>query len=112
MPGSPERSGHPATRPIRPPREELMRAAGITRTRGAPGQQRSEAIAGYLFIAVPMVLFLILNIGSILYAVYISVWKWNIRSGPVAFLGTKNYENALADPIFMRAIENTIYYTV
>lgn len=89
-----------------------MRAAGIARTRGAPGQQRSEAIAGYLFIAVPMVLFLILNIGSILYAVYISVWKWNIRSGPVAFLGTKNYENALADPIFMRAIENTIYYTV
>ncbi len=77
------------------------------RTRAA-----SEALAGYAFIAIPMVLFLILHIGSFFYAVYISVWKWNIRSGPEKFLGITNYQNALGDPIFQKAIVNTAYYTV
>lgn len=86
-----------------------------TQTRGGPGPrsgQRSEAIAGYAFIAVPMILFLVLNIGSILYAVYISVWVWNIRTGPISFVGLDNYSTALADPVFQIAVKNTIYYTV
>jgi len=65
---------------------------------------RSESIAGYGFIAVPMLLFLVLNIGAILYAVYISVWKWNIRLGPTSFIGLKNYQDALANPTFQVAI--------
>lgn len=73
---------------------------------------RAEALAGYAFVAVPMVLFLVLNIGSILYALYISVWKWNLRSGPVSLLGTKNYTDALSDPVFLIAVKNTLYYTV
>lgn len=70
-----------------------------------------EAITGYLFILVPMVLFLVLNIGSIFYSLYISVWHWNIRSGPETLLGTKNYLTALGDPIFQQAVTNTLYYT-
>lgn len=71
-----------------------------------------ESIAGYLFIAIPMFLFLVLQIGAIFYALYISVWKWNIRSGPVEFVGLQNYVNALNDPNFIRGIQNTIYYAV
>ncbi|HZC32063.1 MAG TPA: sugar ABC transporter permease [Candidatus Bathyarchaeia archaeon] len=74
--------------------------------------RRSEWLAGYGFIAIPMFLFLILNIGAILYAIYISVWQWNIRSGAGAFIGLKNYQNALTDPIFHRAIQNSLYYAV
>jgi multiple sugar transport system permease protein len=77
---------------------------------GAVGRQRSEALAGYLFIAIPMALFLVLNIGSVLYAVYISVWKWNVRTGPVSLIGLDNYTKALNDPIFQHAIRNVIYY--
>jgi multiple sugar transport system permease protein len=73
--------------------------------------RRPEAIAGYLFIAVPVLLFLILNIGALVYAVYISVWKWNLRTGPVKFIGLQNYQDALADPVFQTAIKNTLYYT-
>jgi len=72
---------------------------------------RSETIAGYLFISVPMLLFLVLNIGAIVYAVYISVWKWNLRLGPVSFIGLDNYQGALTNPTFQVAIKNTIYYT-
>jgi ABC-type sugar transport system permease subunit len=74
--------------------------------------RRSEWLAGYAFIAIPMFLFLILNIGSLLYAVFISVFEWNIRSGAGKFIGIKNFQSALTDPIFIRAIQNSIYYAV
>ena len=38
--------------------------------------QRSEALAAYAFIAIPMLLFLVLNIGSILYALIGVVIFW------------------------------------
>ena len=74
--------------------------------------QRSEALAGYAFIAIPMLLFLVLNIGSILYALFISVFQWNIRSGAGAFIGIQNYQNVFKDPIFIRAIQNSLYYAI
>lgn len=86
-----------------------------TTSRAMPGIRRermSEAVAGYSLIAIPMVLFLVLNIGSVFYALYISLWKWNVRSGPVDFRGLSNYGALLSDPIFHRAIQNSIYYTV
>ena len=89
-----------------------MTAASLARRPGAPSKGRAEALAGYLFIAVPMALFLVLNVGSIVYALYISVWKWNLRTGPVEFTGLRNYATALNDPIFQTAIKNTLYYAV
>ena len=86
-----------------------------TTGRATPGIRRermSEAIAGYSLIAIPMVLFLVLNIGSVFYALYISLWNWNVRSGPVDFRGLSNYGALLSDPVFHRAIQNSIYYTV
>lgn len=73
---------------------------------------RSEAIAGYAFIAIPMILFLILQIFSIFIAIGVSLFKWNIRTGPVSFVGLKNYQVALADPTFIRAVQNSVYYAV
>lgn len=72
--------------------------------------RRSEAIAGYAMIAVPMVLFLILQIGSVFYAIFISLWDWNVRSGPEVFEALSNYEGLISDPIFHRAIQNSLYY--
>jgi len=75
-------------------------------------ERRSEAIAAYALVAVPMVLFLILNVGSIFYALFISLWKWNVRSGPVDFKGLENYGALVSDPIFLRAVQNSAYYTL
>jgi multiple sugar transport system permease protein len=58
-----------------------------------------------------MVLFLILNIGAIFYAAYISLWRWGLR-GPRSFLGVSNYQSALSDPIFIKAVTNTFYYVI
>ena len=74
--------------------------------------ERQEALAGLSLVIVPMALFLVLNIGSILYAMFISVWRWNVRTGPAEFKGIDNYTHVLSDPIFQAAIGNTVYYTV
>ncbi len=87
-------------------------AATTGDSHGMRRERSAEAIAGYALIAVPMVLFLVLNIGSIFYALFISLWKWNVRSGPVEFRGLQNYANLLTDPVFHRAISNSIYYAV
>ena len=57
-------------------------------------------------------LFLVLNIGAILYAVYISVWKWNIRLGTGQLHRAPELPGRADNPTFQIAIKNTIYYTV
>lgn len=72
-----------------------------------------EARVGLAFIAVPMLLFLVLDIFAIGYAVFISFWQWGIR-GPRDFLGFANYQDLLFDdPVFVsKAIFNTLRYSV
>ena len=82
-------------------------SAGRSRT-----GERQEALAGYAFIAVPMVLFLVLNIGTTLFAFFISLWDWNYRLGPQEFIGLANFQELLDDTLFHTAIRNTLYYTV
>ena len=90
--------------------------AGAKDQRPSPGLKRRynrrEALAGYLFVAVPMALFLVLNIGALLYAIYISVLRWNLPTGPVTFLGIQNYLDVLDDPTFHRAVQNSVYFTL
>lgn len=88
-----------------------MTASRFVAGRGVKGERRPEMIAGIALISVPMLLFLILNIGAIFYAAYISLWRWGLR-GPRAFLGVSNYQAALSDPIFIKAVTNTFYYVV
>ncbi|CAN5759451.1 sugar ABC transporter permease [soil metagenome] len=71
---------------------------------------RREAIAGYGMVAIPMLFFLVLQIGVLFYAAFISLWNWNLRSGPVDFIGLRNFERLLSDPIFHIALKNTFYY--
>jgi multiple sugar transport system permease protein len=73
--------------------------------------ERQEALAGYAFVTVPMLLFLVLNIGTSLYAFFISLWDWNYRRGPEEFLGLANFEAILTDENFLTAIKNSLYYT-
>jgi len=68
-----------------------------------------EYLVGWGFVAIPMALFLVLNIGIFFYALYISTYKWGIM-GPRGFLGLQNYRSALHDPIFLKAIRNSLLY--
>ena len=79
------------------------------RSRGL-SDRRAEMVAGLVLIAIPMFFFLSLRIGAIGYAGFISLWDWGLR-GAKEFEGTRNFERILADPVFHKAIGNTLYYT-
>ncbi len=83
-------------------------AAG-TASKGVKGERRAEMLTGYALIAVPMLLYATLFFGAMIYAAYISLWRWGLR-GARNFLGLGNYEDILGDPVFWKAVTNTLYY--
>jgi multiple sugar transport system permease protein len=91
-----------------------MTAAGQDRVprRSLLSERRSEMLAGYALVAIPVFLFVVLQIGAILFALFISFWNWTLGGGAVAVVGATNYERILTDPIFHRAIYNTVTYTM
>jgi len=56
-----------------------------------------------------MALFLFLSVGIFFYAIYISTFDWGIM-GPTESVGLDNYRKAFADPIFLKAIRNSVRY--
>lgn len=73
---------------------------------------RREILAGYSLVAIPLILFLILNIGAILLALFMSFFDWGVRTGAGDFLGVQNYQTVINDPIFQKAIYNVVTYTL
>jgi multiple sugar transport system permease protein len=85
-------------------------APRVPRSRGL-SERRAEMVAGFALIAVPMFFFLTLRIGAIGYAGFISLWDWGLR-GARDFEGSRNFERILNDPVFHKAVTNTVYYAV
>ncbi|MDQ3491896.1 MAG: sugar ABC transporter permease [Chloroflexota bacterium] len=90
-----------------------MAAAGTRRRRFVIryGSGR-EIVAGYALIAIPLILFLSLSIGSILFALVISTFEWQFRGGAGEFVGAGNYERLLADRTFHKAVYNVVTYAL
>jgi multiple sugar transport system permease protein len=70
-----------------------------------------EYLVGYSFVSIPMALFLFLSVGIFFYAVYISTYDWGIM-GPNKSVGLDNYREAFSDPIFLKAIRNSVKYAL
>jgi len=96
-----------ATPPV--PAASASAPAAAPRSRS---ERTTEMITGFGFIAIPLTLFLVLNIFAIVYAAYISLYDWKVRGGAGDFLGLQNYEALLSDRIFHKALFNTLSYTL
>ena len=72
-------------------------------------RKQTEAFVGYGFVSIPMALFLFLSVGIFFYAIYISTFNWGIM-GPTESVGLDNYRKAFSDPIFLKAIRNSVKY--
>jgi multiple sugar transport system permease protein len=67
----------------------------------------------WLFLAPGLILFGLFLAFPLLYSLRISFFDWNIlRPERSAFVGLENYGRALADPIFRRAVVNTVVYAL
>lgn len=84
--------------------------AGI-RTRGL---ERKLEKTAYLFIALPILMFLVFRILPSLYSFYISVMKWNLlsSSSTIKFVGLDNYARVLGNDDFIQSMKNTAVYVL
>ncbi|MBA7676409.1 MAG: ABC transporter permease subunit [Calditrichaeota bacterium] len=68
-------------------------------------------LAPYLFLAVPLIIYLIWVIGPMFYSFYLSLTRWDGLSKPV-FWGFKNYRRLFHDPVFFISLKNNLKWVV
>jgi multiple sugar transport system permease protein len=69
-----------------------------------------ESLVGYAFILLPMTAFAVWFIYPLGYAIYISFYDWGVL-GKISSVGTRNYHDLFHDPLFGKALKNTLLYT-
>ena len=74
-------------------------------------KRRSINLAPYLFLIVPLALFLMWVIGPMLYSFYLSMTNWDGVSPP-KFIGLRNYIRLFDDPILYTALLNNVKWLV
>src|SRR5258705_6914860 len=73
----------------------------------------SDLLPALIFLLPGLVLFALFFLGPMLYSLRISFFEWKIvHPDQSIFVGLHNYQRALSDPVFQRAILNTLAYTV
>lgn len=86
-------------------------SASRPRARRLTARRRKEITAAYLFLAPGFLLFALVILYPIARAFQISLYQWALVPGTASkFLGLHNYNRAIHDPIFWRALENTGFY--
>jgi multiple sugar transport system permease protein len=86
------------------------RAPAVTRRRSR-GPRAGERRWALLFLAPTLIGLAVLSAGPILATFGISLTKWDLLTPPT-FVGLDNYVALLGDERFLKALRNTVFYTV
>lgn len=85
-----------------------MAAISLNRTRRGSSEQM-EAFWGYLFIAAPLLGFLIFGAGPLIASLVLSFFQWDLLRSP-EWVGLGNWQRAFFDdPLIWRALGNTAF---
>lgn len=76
------------------------------RTKRRNKQSVKDTISAYIYIAPFFILFGVFGVFPIIYTGFISFHKWSIL-GEKTFVGFKNYQLLLSDPLFLKSLINT-----
>ncbi len=74
--------------------------------------ERRRWLWAYAFIAIPLLFFLAIRIGPTLYAVWVSLHKWDPIALQRPFIGLDNYRTLASDEVFWTAMRNTWIYVI
>lgn len=76
-------------------------------------RHHSDLVPAIIFLLPGLILFALFFLGPMLYSLRISFFEWKIvHPEQSVFVGFENYQRAVSDPIFRRALLNTFVYTV
>jgi multiple sugar transport system permease protein len=81
------------------------------RARTGHGPRSGEGRWVLLFLAPTLIGLAVLSAGPILATLAISLTKWDLLT-PAQFVGLDNYAKLLEDDRFLRALQNTVFYTL
>ncbi|MHB0877757.1 MAG: carbohydrate ABC transporter permease [Anaerolineae bacterium] len=85
-------------------------AAGIE-TGKVSKERRREALTFYLTVSPWVLGFVLFTLGPMLASAWYSFNKWNFISPP-EFIGLSNYGQAFGDPLFVKSLVNTAYFSL
>jgi multiple sugar transport system permease protein len=71
-----------------------------------------RAVTAYTFLALPLVFFICVRLGPMLYMLVMSFSDWGLLRKQTHFIGLKNYATIFADPVFLKALGNTMRYAI
>lgn len=71
-----------------------------------------RSVTAYLFLALPLVFFLSVRLGPMLYMLGMSFTDWGLLRRTVKFIGFDNYRVLFNDPVFLQSLGNTARYAV
>ena len=72
--------------------------------------ERRRWLWAYLFIAIPLLFFLLIRIGPTLYAFWVSLHQWDPIALERPFVGLDNFRTLRGDDVFWAAMRNTWIY--
>lgn len=78
---------------------------------GVPATRRAQTRSAWIFLALPLALFLCFLVIPIVWALILSFSDYSII-GKVTWIGLDNYTKIFSDSFFWTALRNTAYYTV
>ena len=71
----------------------------------------SDTFTAYLFLAVPMLIFIVIKFYPVFYNIFLSFTNYDLFS-PLEFTGLKSYQEIFTQETTLKAIRNTILYTI
>ncbi|MEN0642205.1 sugar ABC transporter permease [Alkalicoccobacillus gibsonii] len=84
-----------------------MKESSVKKPKKLFTQSKKDHISAYLYISPFFLLFAVFGVFPILFTAYISFHKWDIL-GTKEFVGFTNYQWLLTDPLFWKALGNTM----
>lgn len=72
-------------------------------------RERDEAIWGYLFVAAPLLGFLLFGAGPLLASAVLSLFDYHLLREP-RWVGAENFRQLLSDARFRQSLGNTVFY--
>ena len=71
-----------------------------------------RATTAYIFLALPLVFFLGVRFGPMIYMLAMSFTDWGLLRKELHFIGLENYKTVLTDPVFLKSLGNTARYAI
>lgn len=76
-----------------------------------PGNRTLTRLTPWLFLIVPLIIYLVWVIGPMFYTFYLSLTNWDGLSSP-EFINFRNYERLFRDPVFKISLQNNLKWIV